>query len=99
MTLEFIRGHSMLAKAMLDICVHCDNLSTIKKRHKIICIMVNSDIYIIDIISLNTLISNENIFIDCKIKKKILQIHYHSFIERTVYNSLRGMSLKSLKIK
>jgi hypothetical protein len=31
MTLEFIRGHSMLAKSMLDICVHCDNLSAIKK--------------------------------------------------------------------
>jgi hypothetical protein len=45
--------------------------------------MVNLDIYILDIISLNTLLLNEIILIDCKIKKKILQIHYQSFIERT----------------
>jgi hypothetical protein len=77
MTLEFVRGHSMLAKSMLDICVHCDSLSHNKKG------MVNLDIYILDIISLNTLLLNEIILIDCKIKKKILQIHYQSFIERT----------------
>jgi len=71
------------------------------KGHKVICIMVSIDIYTMNIISLiKHLYSNKIIFIDyVKSKENIVNSSTKGLLREFVYNSLRGMGLKPLKIK
>jgi hypothetical protein len=69
------------------------------KGHKVVCIMVSLDIYIVDIIPLNLLSDRINFIDYVKLKKSIVNPLTKNLTRELMYNSLRGMCLKPLKDK
>jgi hypothetical protein len=69
------------------------------KGHKIICIMVSLNIYIIDRYNIvKHLLLNKIIFIEyVKSKENIVDLLTKCLLKELVYNSLRGISLKPVK--